>query len=117
MASPRGQTQEQHSCAFGALLLRLRTEQRKSLRIVADLVPMSDSNLSRIERGKQGPPSDEVIERLADVLGADPAELLRAAGRLSGESNFEQFVRTSLERVTRDLEEIKGTLRSKRDPE
>jgi hypothetical protein len=43
---------------------------------------MSASNLSRIELGAQGPPADEVIERIGLALKADPAELLRAAGRL-----------------------------------
>lgn len=110
MASPRGQTQEQQSLAFGAMVSQLRQERGKSLKAIADLVPMSDSNLSRLERGKQGPPSDEVIERLAAALEADPAELLRGAGRVAGESSFEQFVRSQLRTISHDLEEIKATV-------
>jgi len=44
------------------------------------LIALSASNLSRIELGAQGPPPDEVIERIGLALEADPAELLRAAG-------------------------------------
>lgn len=86
----------QRSVTFGALLRELRTKRKESLREVAGRVPMTDSNLSRIERGKQGPPSDETIKRLAVALDADPGELLRAAGRIAGESDFEQFVRAQL---------------------
>lgn len=110
MASPRGNSHEQQSLAFGALLQRLRRERRKSLKEVGDLVPMSDSNLSRIERGKQGPPPNEVIERLAAALEADPSELLRAAGRIAGESSFEQFVRVKLELMSHELDEIKAAV-------
>lgn len=42
---------------------------------------MSAANLSRIENGEQGPPADEVIERLASVLAADTTDLLALAGR------------------------------------
>jgi transcriptional regulator with XRE-family HTH domain len=41
---------------------------------------MSAANLSRIESGEQGPPSDKIIERLAGVLKADSDELLQLAG-------------------------------------
>ncbi|HVY77725.1 MAG TPA: helix-turn-helix transcriptional regulator [Solirubrobacterales bacterium] len=114
----------QRSVTFGALLHELRTKRQESLREVAERVPMTDSNLSRIERGKQGPPSDETIKRLAVALDADPGELLRAAGRIAGESDFEQFVRTQLNQlrsevgtisaeigeIARDIGEIKSVL-------
>lgn len=41
---------------------------------------MSAANLSRIENGEQGPPSDEVLEGLARALDADLTELLALAG-------------------------------------
>ena len=39
---------------------------------------MPVSNLPRIELGSQGPPADEIIERISIALKADPSELLRA---------------------------------------
>lgn len=46
---------------------------------------MSSGNLSRIENGDQGPPSDEVLERLAAVLETSFDELLGTAGRSRSE--------------------------------
>ena len=71
---------------------------------------MSVANLSRIERGIQSPPNDDVIGKLAAALEADPAELLRAAGRIAGEESFEQFVRTKLTAIARDVETMVGVL-------
>jgi transcriptional regulator with XRE-family HTH domain len=42
---------------------------------------MSAANLSRIENGEQGPPSDEVLEGLARALDTNLIELLALAGR------------------------------------
>ncbi len=53
---------------------------------------MSAGHLSRLETGDYGPPSDEVIERLAVELKTDPVELLRIAGREVGSRSFEQHV-------------------------
>lgn len=110
MAGPRGQIQEQRSAVFGELVARLRKESRMTLKEIAAMVPMSDSNLSRIEHGKQGPPNDEAITKIAKALGADSSELLRAAGRIAGESGFEQLVRHRLDEIARDLAEIKAAL-------
>jgi hypothetical protein len=54
------------------------------------MVPMSASNLSRIELGAQGPPADEIIERIGVALDANPADLLRAAGRYATGMTFEE---------------------------
>jgi transcriptional regulator with XRE-family HTH domain len=106
---PSGQPlrdQPQDPLAFGDLLHELRAKRKKSLRKVAERVPMTGSNLSRIERGRQGPPSDETIRRLAVALDADPGELLRAAGRIAGESDFEQFVRTQMSLLLRKVDSL-----------
>ena len=54
---------------------------------------MSPPNLSRLENGEQGPPSDETIERLAAALNADPAELLALAGRTGSPVSPEAILR------------------------
>jgi transcriptional regulator with XRE-family HTH domain len=69
---------------------------------------MSPGNLSRIETGDYGPPSDEVIERLADVLDADPLELLRMAGREAGSGPFEQRVLAELAAIRSGLERLEA---------
>jgi transcriptional regulator with XRE-family HTH domain len=66
---------------------------------------MSPGNLSRIETGYQGPPSDETIERLAAVLEVDVAELLAVAGRSLDREAFEQ-------RVLKELRALRVELRA-----
>lgn len=71
---------------------------------------MSDSNLSRVELGSQGPPADEVIERIATALDADSDELLRAAGRVTDGPSFEEQVLDKLDAIGREMREVKQAL-------
>ena len=81
MPGNRADSQAARAVAFGARIRQLRRAPRLTQRQVAERVPMSAGNLSRIENGEQGPPSDELIQRLADALGADTEELLALATR------------------------------------
>jgi transcriptional regulator with XRE-family HTH domain len=71
---------------------------------------MSASNLSRLELGSQGPPADEVIERIARALDVDPAEFLHAAGRIGDGQTFEQVVLENLEAMGRDVREVRKAI-------
>lgn len=62
---------------FGETLRDLRVAQDLGLRETAAKVGISPAYLSRIERGKEKPPSAEVIKALARVLAADPDVLFR----------------------------------------
>jgi transcriptional regulator with XRE-family HTH domain len=62
-------------------------------RQVAEEVPMSAANLSRIENGEQGPPSDEIVERIGRILDADTAELLTLAGRTAISASSDTLLR------------------------
>jgi hypothetical protein len=44
--------------------------------------------LSRLETGEYGPPSDETIERLAAIFETDARELFQLAGRTPVDSHF-----------------------------
>lgn len=110
MTSPRGNTEASRALALGALVRKLRRDQRMTLRQLADRVPMSASNLSRIELGSQGPPADEIIERIGMALEADPAELLRAAGRYATGASFEEVVLARLDAIGRDVREVKAAV-------
>jgi transcriptional regulator with XRE-family HTH domain len=81
MTSARGPSQTERAHALGSRLRQLRRAAKLTQRQVAEQVPMSAANLSRIENGEQGPPSDEAIEQLARVLETDPADLLALIGR------------------------------------
>ena len=61
-----------------------------SLRQVAARVGIEPAYLSKIERGVFPPPSEEVIVKLAGVLGEDKDVLLALAGKLS--SDLQQII-------------------------
>ena len=52
-----------------------RVAKGMSLEALADGVPMDKGNLSKVERGLL-PYNQEMLERLADVLGTDPGNLI-----------------------------------------
>jgi transcriptional regulator with XRE-family HTH domain len=114
MTSLRGKTEASRALALGALIRKLRRERRLTLNQLAERVPMSASNLSRIELGAQGPPPDEIIERLGVALDTDPSELLRAAGRYATGKTFEETVLARLDAISRDVREVKKALTSAR---
>ena|SRR5690625_3022145 len=64
---------------FGDALRDLRLAQESGLRETAVKAGISPAYLSRIERGKERPPSADVIKALARVLAADPDVLFRLA--------------------------------------
>jgi HTH-type transcriptional regulator, competence development regulator len=111
MAGPRGKREASRALALGALVRKLRRERGITLAQLAARVPMSASNLSRMELGSQGPPADEVIERIATALDSDPEELLRAAGRTTDGRSFEDLILDKLEAIGRDVHEIKEALK------
>jgi len=73
--------------SFGQVLreLRLRHKDYSSLREFAKKVGLSPAYLSRIENEKEPPPSEAVVERLADALGTDKYELFSYAGKVPTE--------------------------------
>ncbi|MBK1654914.1 helix-turn-helix domain-containing protein [Allochromatium vinosum] len=62
---------------FGDTLRELRVAQQLGLREMAGKAGISPAYLSRIERGKESPPSPEVIKSMARVLATDPDILFR----------------------------------------
>ncbi len=77
---------------------------------------MSPGHLSRVEVGDYGPPGDEVIERLAEVLSADRLELMRIAGREAGSGAFEQRVLSELAAIRSGMERIEASVAGRRKP-
>jgi transcriptional regulator with XRE-family HTH domain len=100
--------------AFGALVKRHRRAAKLTQAALASRVPMSQSNLSRIEAGDQGPPADNVIPPLAAALGIDPSVLLRAAGRQPGTAGFEQTVLEQLHGLRDDIAALREDITDKK---
>jgi len=107
MPSRRPQSEAERAHAFGARIRVLRRAKKLTQRQVAEQVPMSPGNLSRLENGEHGPPGDEVIFKLAEVLDADSDELLRLAGRDVGGASFERQVLSELRSLRRDMQLVK----------
>jgi transcriptional regulator with XRE-family HTH domain len=103
MPTRRPDSQAERAHAFGARLRALRRERKLTQRQVAEQVPMSPGNLSRLENGDHGPPSDEVITALATALETDTDELLKLAGRAVGGASFERQVLAELGRLRREM--------------
>lgn len=62
---------------FGKNVRRERQSKGLTLEAMADEVGLAYSYLGEIERGRKNPTLD-VVERIAEVLDADPIDLLRA---------------------------------------
>ncbi len=62
-----------------------QTDRAFSLRQVAVRIGIEPAYLSKIERGVFAPPSEEVIVKLAAILGEDKDVLLAMAGKLSSD--------------------------------
>jgi transcriptional regulator with XRE-family HTH domain len=72
---------------FGQFIRELRINQKEynSLREFARKVGLSPAYLSRIENEKEPPPSEAIIERMAEALGIDKYELFSHAGKIPTE--------------------------------
>jgi transcriptional regulator with XRE-family HTH domain len=99
----RPESQAERAHAFGARVRSLRRAKKLTQRQVAEGIPMSPGNLSRLENGEHGPPADEVITKFAAILDIDPAELFKLAGRDVGGASFEQEVLSQLHRLHREM--------------
>ena len=67
---------------FGARLRELRIQAGMTLRGLAQAVNIDFTYLSKIENGVLPPPSEKVIQQLAESLQADRDELFTLAGRI-----------------------------------
>jgi transcriptional regulator with XRE-family HTH domain len=99
----RPDSQAERAHAFGARVRSQRRAKKLTQRQVAERIPMSPGNLSRLENGEHGPPPDEVITKLADILDMDVGELFKLAGRDVGGASFEGQVLSELQRLRRDV--------------
>jgi transcriptional regulator with XRE-family HTH domain len=114
MPARRPVSQVQRAQAFGERIRSLRRAKKLTQKALADQLPMSPGHLSRIETGDYGPPSDEVIERLANVLETDQLELLRIAGREAGSGAFEARVLAELAAIRSSLSRLEASARTRR---
>jgi transcriptional regulator with XRE-family HTH domain len=117
---------------FGGAIRYLR-EGRYGLRQFAEMVGMSPTYLSKVERGEFPPPAEEKIKAIAKVLEQNEDELLALAGRVSSDLNdiirqqprpLATFLRTAsglsvteIERLTKDAQARGKPSSGKREPD
>ena len=68
--------------AFGDVVRARRTALMISLNDMAERLGISPGYWSRVERGIDAPPSDELVERVAAILGIPMDELFIESQRL-----------------------------------
>ena|SRR5215216_2124042 len=91
---------------FGETIRAWREEKEIGLRRFADLVGMSPTYLSKVERDEFPPPGEEKIKAIAKELGKDPDELLALAGRVS--SDLEEIIQQKPREMATFLRAARG---------
>jgi HTH-type transcriptional regulator, competence development regulator len=67
---------------FGERIRLLRTECNITLRKFAEMIDVTPTYVSKIERGEAHPPAEAVIKRMAQVLKTDADDLITLAGKI-----------------------------------
>ena len=91
---------------FGETIRAWREEKEIGLRRFADLVGMSPTYLSKVERDEFPPPGEEKIKAIAKELGKDADELLALAGRVA--SDLEQIIQQNPREMATFLRAARG---------
>ena len=68
---------------FGQYIRQLRTAKGLTLREFARQLEVSPTYISQIEQGNFGPPAEERVVDMAQILGLQADELLALAGRVA----------------------------------
>jgi transcriptional regulator with XRE-family HTH domain len=108
--------------SFGETLRRLRMEhpEKLSLREVCRRAGIDVSYLSRMEKEEVPPPREEIILRLAHVLGTDPDRLLEPAHKIPPDvreiirdqyQEIPSFLRTAKDLSPEDWGKLKSYMR------
>ena len=69
---------------FGSIVRQMR-EGKYSQRKLAELLNITPTYLSKIERGEFKPPSEDVIKRIANIFDVNSDELLASADKVDSE--------------------------------
>ncbi|MDF2660857.1 MAG: transcriptional regulator, family [Paenibacillus sp.] len=75
---------------FGILLRQLRKNKKVTQRQLADWVGIDFTYISKIESGTMDPPAEDKIIRIAEVLGAEPEELILTAKKVP--TSFQKLI-------------------------
>jgi HTH-type transcriptional regulator, competence development regulator len=111
---------------FGDIVRELRLKRNISLRKFAEMMKISPTYLSKIERNEIPAPAEDVVRRMAEALHQDPDSFLAEANRIS--SDLEPIIKArpkvlaALLRSTKnwssaEIEEFTKAARQRRKPD
>jgi len=110
---------------FGPTIRAWREEKEIGLRRFADIVGMSPTYLSKVERGDFPPPGEEKIKAIAKALERDADQLLALAGRVASDlsdiiqqkpKEMATFLRAARGLGPKDLAELTRLAEKKKRP-
>ncbi|WP_425805260.1 helix-turn-helix domain-containing protein [Desulfitobacterium sp. Sab5] len=90
---------------FGEYLRNLIENRGYSYRKLAMLADIDHTYISKIVNGKMGPPSPDILQKMAKPLGISYEELMKAAGYLDKDKNKDFWTREN-EPSPQELEEL-----------
>jgi transcriptional regulator with XRE-family HTH domain len=90
---------------FGTLIRTLRMHRKISLRKFAEIVGISPSYLSMVERGETTLPTEDTIVKIAQALDYDTDELLGYAGKIA--SDVKQIILQDPSRIAKIIRNLK----------
>ena len=70
---------------LGAFIRREREAREIGLREMAKKIGVSPTYMSKVERDKFTPPTEDKVRSIAQIIECDPDELLAMAGRVSSD--------------------------------
>lgn len=105
---------------FGGCVRRIRMEKQITLRKFADMIGVSPTYVSQIERDEFKPPAEDKIREIARILGENEDEMLALADRVPSDLSpiiqkhpkevatflrtAQGFSREQWEKLTQDIE-------------
>jgi transcriptional regulator with XRE-family HTH domain len=99
------ETEKQPSLRFGAVLRRHRQGAGLTITQLALRIGRTQSYVSQLESGALHPPDDDMLSKIARVLGTDEERLIIEAGRLP-----EPYRKLALEWAKHDLSGFKHSV-------
>lgn len=91
---------------FGAFVRSRREAREMGLREMAKLMGVSATYLSKVERDEFGPPAEDRVRAIAEILDCDVDDLLARAGRVS--SDLSDIIRRRPTEIAALLRTVKG---------
>lgn len=70
---------------FGELMRKKRMEKQITLRKFAELIGVSPTYISQIERNEANPPAEDKVKEMAKILGENEDEMLAMADKLASD--------------------------------